>query len=59
MKNLKKVQEVKMIDQFVAMMEFLKAMGYETSELSALDVATLRYDVLYTIDNCKELKQNN
>jgi hypothetical protein len=59
MKNLKKVQEVKMIDQFVAMMEFLKAMGYDTSELSALDVATLRYDVLYTIDNCEELKQNN
>ena len=34
MKNLKKVQEVSAIDQFLAVMDLLKALGYETDKLS-------------------------
>jgi len=54
MKNLKKVEEVSNIDQFIAVMEFLKAMGYETSELNVMDVAYLKSDIVRAIENCED-----
>jgi hypothetical protein len=52
MKKLKltKVAEVKMIDQFMAVMTFLESMGIETSELTSIEVASIRYDLLKSID---------
>lgn len=50
MENLVKVQEVSMINQFQAVMTFLESMGIETSELTSTDVASIRYDLLKSID---------
>lgn len=50
MENLVKVQEVSMINQFQAIVTFLESMGIETSELTTTDVASIRYDLLKSID---------
>jgi hypothetical protein len=50
MTKLTKVAEVKMIDQFMAVMTFLESMGIETSELTSIEVASIRYDLLKSID---------
>lgn len=50
MKNLKKVKEVNVADQFIAIMDMLQALGYETSGLTILDVASIKHDVLKAID---------
>ena len=52
MKKLKltKVAELKMIYHFLAVMTFLESMGIETSELTPTDVASIRYDLLKSID---------
>jgi hypothetical protein len=44
--DLKVVEEVNVLDQFVAVMDFLKAMGYETDKLTIQEVADIRYDIL-------------
>jgi hypothetical protein len=38
--------EVKMIDSFIAVMDFLEAMGYEIDKLTIQEVADIRYDIL-------------
>ena len=53
--NLKAVKEVKAIDQFVAVMDFLDAMGYDTSELTTLDVAVLKADIIEAIEAAEKL----
>jgi hypothetical protein len=50
MTKLTKVAKVKMMDQFIAVMTFLESMGIETSELTHTDVASIRYDLLKSID---------
>lgn len=50
MKNLKQIKEVSHIDQFMAIMDMLAALGYDTSQLSILDVAQLKYDILNVIN---------
>ena len=57
MKNmdLKVVKEVKSIDQFVAVMDFLGAMGYDTSSLTTLDVAVLKADIIGAIEVAEKL----
>ena len=50
MTNLKQIKEVSHIDQFMAIMDMLAALGYDTSQLSILDVAQLKYDILNAID---------
>ena len=54
--NLKAVKEVKAIDQFVAVMDFLDAMGYDTSSLTTLDVAVLKSDVIGAIETAEKLE---
>ena len=54
--NLKVVKEVKAIDRFVALMDYLEAMGYDTSKLTTLDVAALNYDIARAIEDCEKLK---
>lgn len=49
MENLKKIKEVNVVDEFQAVMELLKAIGYETGELTIMEVATIRHDVLKAI----------
>ena len=49
MKNLKQIKEVSHIDQFMAVMDMLVALGYDTSQLSILEVAQLKYDILNAI----------
>ena len=59
MKKLKQVKEIKMIDQFIAITDLLEKLGYETSDLSELtlmDVAHIRYDLLKSIESL-ELKE--
>ena len=56
MKKLKQIKEVTMIDQFVAITDLLENLGYETSELTLMDVANIRYDILKSIENL-ELKE--
>lgn len=53
--NLKAVKEVKSIDQFVAVMDFLEAMGYDTSKLTTLDVAVLKADIIGAIEAAEKL----
>lgn len=53
MKNLKKVKEVNVADQFIAIMDMLQALGYETSGLTILDVASIKHDVLKAIDTAE------
>lgn len=50
MKNLKKVKEVNVADQFFAITDMLQALGYDTSKLTVLDVASIKHDVLKAID---------
>jgi hypothetical protein len=49
MKNLKKVREVTIVDEFQAVMDLLSALGYETDQLTVDEVATIRYDILKII----------
>ena len=53
MKNLKKVNEVNAADQFIAVLDMLKALGYDTNELSILDVASLKHDIIKAINECE------
>ena len=48
--KLTQVAEVSMMDQFMAVMTFLESMGIETSELTSMDVASIRYNLLKSID---------
>jgi hypothetical protein len=54
--DLKVVEEVNVLDQFVAVMDFLKAMGYDTSKLTALDVAVLKSDITRAIGMAEKIK---
>jgi hypothetical protein len=56
MKKLEQVKETKMIDQFIAITDLLENLGYETSELTLMDVANIRYDILKSIESL-ELKE--
>jgi hypothetical protein len=38
--------KVKITDSFIAVMDFLEAMGYETDKLTIQEVADIRYDIL-------------
>lgn len=50
MKNLKKVKEVSAIDQFLAVMDLLKVLGYETDKLTIMDVTYLKSDIIKAIE---------
>jgi hypothetical protein len=54
--DLKVVEEVNVLDQFVAVMDFLKAMGYDTSKLTALDVAVLKSDITRAIGMAEKIE---
>ena len=56
MKKLEQVKEVSMIDQFIAVMDLLEKLGYETSKLTVIDAAFIRHDILKSIENL-ELKE--
>lgn len=54
--NLKAVKEVTAIDQFIAVMDFLNAMGYDTSKLTLLDAAVLKADIVGAIETAEHLE---
>ena len=43
---LEQVKDVNTVDQFIAVMDFLKAMGYEIDKLTIQEVADIRYNIL-------------
>ena len=47
-----------MIDQFIAIMDLLENLGYETSESTVMDIANIRYDILKSIESL-ELKEQH
>jgi hypothetical protein len=49
-KEMKRTGEVSQIDQVVALMDFLKAMGYETEDLSIMEMMYLKYDIIEAIE---------
>ena len=48
---MKKTGEVSQIDQLVALMDFLTAMGYETGQLTIMEVTYLKSDIIKAIEN--------
>jgi hypothetical protein len=58
MKKVEKIKEATMINQFVAITDLLENLGYETSELTLMDIANIRYDILKSIENL-ELKEQH
>lgn len=58
MKKLEQIKEVTMIDQFQAIGDLLENLGYKTSELTLIDIANIRYDILKSIENL-ELKEQH
>ena len=54
MKNLKKVKEANIVDEFQAVVELLKAVGYETGELTIVEVAQIRHDVFKAIKSIEQ-----
>ena len=50
MKKLERVNEVTAIDQFLALMDFLNAMGYNTEGLTVLEAAQIKYDIVKVIE---------
>jgi hypothetical protein len=57
--KLKQVKEVSAVDQFMAVMDFLNAMGYNTSKLTMLNVSQLKYDIIKAIEGCEDLDVSN
>ena len=49
MENLKKIKEVNIVEEFQAVIDLLNALGYETDQLSVIEVAKIRHDVLKAI----------
>jgi hypothetical protein len=57
--KLKQVKEVSAVDQFMAVMDFLNAMGYNTSKLTMLNASQLKYDIIKAIEGCEDLDVSN
>jgi hypothetical protein len=49
-KEMKRTEEVSQINQVVALMDFLTAMGYETGQLTIIEVMYLKRNIIETID---------
>jgi hypothetical protein len=54
MKKLERVKEVGITDEFLAVMDLLDALGYETSKLTMLDMSQIKYDVMKAIDGFED-----
>jgi hypothetical protein len=54
--KLEKVNKVSAIDQFIAVMDFLNAMGYDTSKLTVMDAASLKYDIVKAINESETVE---
>ena len=48
---MKKTGEVSQIDQVMALMDFLTAMGYETGQLTIMEVMYLKSDIIEAIES--------
>ena len=48
---MKKTGEVSQIDQVMALMDFLTAMGYETGQLTIMEVMYLKSDIIKAIES--------
>ena len=46
---MKKVKEINVVEEYIAIMDCIKALGYETDKLTIMEVAEIRYDVLKAI----------
>ena len=55
MKTMKPIKEVSMTNQFFAVGDLLEALGYDVKDLTLIDVAKLRYDIIKAIEGCEDL----
>lgn len=53
--DLEIVKEVKLLDQVIAVMDFLEALGYDNTKLTAQDVVVLKSDLIKTIESAEKL----
>jgi hypothetical protein len=53
MKAMKQIKEVSMTEQFITVVDLLEALGYDVKDLTLLDVAKLRYDIIKAIEECE------
>lgn len=54
--NLKKTKEVSTTDQFLAVVDLLNALGYDISQLTILDAAVIKHDIIKAIEAAEELE---
>ena len=47
---MKRTEGISQIDQVVALMDFLTAMGYEVKDLSIMEVMYLKHDIIEAIE---------
>jgi hypothetical protein len=53
MTSLKKVKEINVVEEYIAIIDLLNALGYETEQLTIMEVATIKHDVLKAIKGIK------
>lgn len=49
--KVEKIKDVSMIDQFDAVFEMIKALGYNAEQITLLDVAKVKYDIEQSIND--------
>ena len=53
MASLKKVKEINVVEEYIAIMDLLGTLGYETEQLTIMEIATIKHDVLQAIKGIK------
>jgi hypothetical protein len=54
MKNLKKVKEVNIVDEFQAAINLLDALGYETDQLTVHEISSIRHEIFKIIKSIEQ-----
>jgi len=49
--KVEKIKDVSMIEQFDAVFEMVKALGYNVEQITLLDVAKIEYDIEQSIND--------
>jgi hypothetical protein len=56
MEKLKKVKDVQVIEEYIAIMELLDKLGYETETLKMAHITQIKYEIFKVLkDNSDEL----
>jgi len=49
MENLKKIKEVNVVEEYIAIIDCIKALGYETENITIGEVSSIKRDILKVI----------